>query len=144
MFVAIRIKGRIDISYKNKTTFELLKLRRKFACAIYSETKEIEGMLKRVENYIAYGKIDEKTLKELIIKRGRLTGNKKVDEKLINDKLIKDVTDGKVKLEEKNIKPFFRLNPPRGGFKKSTKKMFPNGILGNNKEKINEFIITML
>ena len=81
MFVAIRIKGRIDISYKNKTTFELLKLRRKFACAIYSETKEIEGMLKRVENYIAYGKIDEKTLKELIIKRGRLTGNKKVDEK---------------------------------------------------------------
>jgi len=54
------------------------------------------------------------------------------------------VTDGKVKLEEKNIKPFFRLNPPRGGFKKSTKKMFPNGILGNNKEKINEFIITML
>jgi len=49
------------------------------------------------------------------------------------------------KLEEKRktkIKNFFRLHPPRGGIE--TKKHFPKGVLGDNKEKINDLILRML
>lgn len=40
------------------------------------------------------------------------------------------------------IKNFFRLHPPRGGIK--SKIHFPKGVLGNNKQKINELIGRML
>jgi large subunit ribosomal protein L30 len=50
------------------------------------------------------------------------------------------------KLKEKRGKPshpnFFRLHPARGGMK--TKVHFPKGVLGNNKDKINDLIIRML
>ena len=46
------------------------------------------------------------------------------------------------KMDELSIKPFFRLHPPRGGIK--SKVHFPKGVLGNNKEKINELIMRML
>ena len=42
----------------------------------------------------------------------------------------------------KKSKVFFRLHPPRKGIK--SKLHFPKGVLGNNKEKINELIIRML
>jgi len=49
------------------------------------------------------------------------------------------------KLKEKRktkINNFFRLHPPKGGIK--SKLHFPEGILGNNKEKINKLIERML
>jgi len=42
------------------------------------------------------------------------------------------------------LKPFFRLHPPRGGI--DTKVHFPirKGVLGDNKEKINDLVRRML
>ena len=45
-------------------------------------------------------------------------------------------------MSEFNIKPFFRLPPPRGGI--NSKERFPKGVLGNHREKINELIRRML
>ncbi len=42
----------------------------------------------------------------------------------------------------KKGKKFFRLHPARGGMK--TKLHFPKGVLGDNKEKINDLILRML
>lgn len=49
------------------------------------------------------------------------------------------------KLNEKRktkIKNFYRLHPPRGGIK--SKFHYPKGVLGNNKDKINDLIERML
>jgi len=49
------------------------------------------------------------------------------------------------KLNEKRktkIKNFYRLHPPRGGI--NSKLHFPKGVLGDNKEKINELVERML
>ncbi len=49
------------------------------------------------------------------------------------------------KLKEKRktkIDNFFRLSPPKGGIK--SKLGFPEGVLGNHKEKINELIERMI
>jgi len=40
------------------------------------------------------------------------------------------------------IKNYFRLHPPRGGIK--SKIHFPKGVLGDNKEKINDLVLRML
>jgi len=37
--------------------------------------------------------------------------------------------------EVKGIKPFFALSPPKGGFKRSTRRMYAQGgVLGENPE----------
>lgn len=115
--VVLRIKGQIDLPPDIRKTFEELKLRKKFSCRILEDKPEILGMVKKVQDYVAYGPIDEKTLNELITKRGNPN--------------------------QKDTEQVFHLHPPRGGFKKSTKLMWPKGILGKN-EKINELILKML
>jgi large subunit ribosomal protein L30 len=50
--------------------------------------------------------------------------------------LVNVIVNDKIKFsDQSNIKPWFSLNPPRGGFKKKSKKQFTDGgILGNNKD----------
>jgi large subunit ribosomal protein L30 len=74
--------------------------------------------------------------------RGKMVGSVPLDDANVLtefgsiDNLIKSIVENKVKLSEvKSMKPFFRLSPPRGGFKRKSKKLFTDGgILGNNKE----------
>jgi len=140
MIGVIRIHGLVKVNKNIESTLDRLRLRRKYVCVILREKPEIIGMLKRVESFIAYGRIDEKTFQELITKRGKSIDRKKIDAK----KIISEFSEGKTEksLEELGIKPFFRLHPPRGGI--NTRKRFPRGVLGDNKEKINELIRRML
>lgn len=66
--------------------------------------------------------------------------------KVRNQVAFGEITDEVYKkLNEKRktkIKNFFRLHPPRGGIK--SKVHFPKGVLGDNKEKINDLILRML
>ena len=144
MIAAIRIKGLVDIPRDSKRTMDLLGIRKKYSCILLQETPEIKGMLKKVGGYIAYGEANKETIKNLIMKRGRMQGDKpiKADEEKI-EKITEDLLSNKINLKNLKIKPFFRLHPPRGGFKKSTRLMYPKGILGKN-DKINEIIMRML
>ena len=94
-------------------------------------------MVQKVRNFIAYGEIDKPTLIELIKARGKSLNNKKIDAEKVADLILKNKS-----FENTEIKPFFRLHPPRGGIK--SKEHFPKGVLGDNKEKINELIRRML
>lgn len=110
----IRISGKVDVVPDIKKTFEMLMLDKKFSCAVIDDKPEIIGMVKKVQDFVAFGDIKDDVLKELMEKRG------KKDKKMV-----------------------FHLHPPRGGFKKSTFLHYPRGILGKN-EKINELILKML
>lgn len=140
MKALIRIKGQIKISNEAKETLDRLRLMKKYVCVVIDSKPEIMGMIKKVENFVAYGDITKETFKELIEKRGKpIDKNKKID----SEKVIEGFFDKKdKKLEEFNVKPFFNLHPPRGGIK--SKEHFPRGVLGNNKEKINDLIKRML
>lgn len=116
----IRIAGQVDLPPPVARTFELLKLKKKFSCIVIEEKSELIGMIKKIQDYVAFGYINDETFKQLLLKRG------------------KNLDKGK----EEKIK-VFHLHPPRGGFKKSTKLMWPKGILGKN-EKIKELILRML
>ncbi len=118
MIAIIRISGMVDVNKHVENTLFRLRLRRKYCCVVLEETPEIKGMLKKIRNFVAYGKIDEKTFKQLKEKRGE-----------------------KIKGKEE-LKPFFRLHPPRKGIK--SKVHYPKGVLGDNKEGINKLIKRML
>jgi 50S ribosomal protein uL30 len=131
VIAVIRIAGMVKVSKGVANTLDRLRLRRKYVCVVIKETDVNKGMLVKVRNEVAYGKINDETLKKLIDKRG---------EKIDKTKDIKEVKD--LNFEEANLKPFFRLHPARGGI--NTKQHFPKGVLGDNKEKINELIGRML
>ncbi len=131
MIAIIRIRGMVGIDKDVAETLHRLRLRRKYACVVVEETPIIIGMVRKVRNFVAYGKINEATLKEIVKKRGQ---------KIDKNKDIKELKD--LNFEAANLKPFFRLHPPRGGIK--SKLHFPKGVLGNHEQKINELIRRML
>jgi len=138
MICAIRIKGQVGLNRNIKETFDRLRMMRKYSCVVLKPTKENLGMIKKVNNMIAFGEIDGKTFEELLEKRGQpIDKSKKIDVK----KAVEELEKGK-KYEELNLKPFFRLHPARKGI--NTKFHFPEGVLGNNKEKINDLVRRML
>ncbi len=142
MIAIIRISGIPEMPEKAGETLDRLRLRKKYACVLINETPEELGMLNKVQNFVAYGKIDKEMLAELIKARGKLIGGKKI--KIDAEKIAGELLGGKTKkkLSDSGLKPFFSLHPPRGGI--NSKKHYPAGILGDNKDKINELIRRML
>ena len=100
-------------------------------------------MLKKIQHYISWQEIDTKTTKELLDKKGRRTGYKKITNEDISqagfktiDDLAVSLSEGKISMSKiKPLKPWFALSPPKQGFKRSTKRLYgQKGILGHNKE----------
>jgi len=140
MIAMIRIKGRVNIDGDVENTLSRLRLRRKYACVVINSTKETDGMIKKVKDFVAYGEIKKDTFEKLLEKRGQLVDRKKkADLKAV----ISGVESGKA-YEEYNLKPFFRLHPPRGGIEIKNQFGVGKGVLGNNGEHINKLIEKML
>ena len=66
----------------------------------------------------------------------------KAENQVAYGELKEEVYKKLVEKRKTKIKNFFRLHPPRGGIK--AKLHFPKGILGNNKDKINDLVLRML
>lgn len=120
MIAVIRIKGIVGIRKEIAETLDRLRLRRKYACVVFEKPSEVQlGMIKKVQDFVAFGEISDDVYKKLIEARGK-------------------------KDSEGKLKPFFRLHPPRGGAKTQRHYGIEKGILGNNKKDINKLIGRML
>ena len=138
MICVIRIHGRVGLNKDVVETLHRLRLRKKYACIVLNPTKEQMGMIKKVRNQVAFGEINKQTFEKLIESRGQLIDkSKKIDAKKIIDGLEKNT-----KYDELNLRAFFRLHPARKGM--NTKFHFPKGVLGDNKDKINDLVERML
>ncbi len=158
LYLAIRIRGTVDVHPDIEKTLYLLRLRRKYAASLYhSSLPGIEGMLRKAQDWITWGEIDRDTLIQLLRVRGRILGDKPLTDEWVAQNLglyggIPELADkllaGEIhfhKLEEKGVKPFFRLHPPRGGFKRTIKRHYTNGgELGYRGSAINELVLRML
>ena len=142
-FLVLRISGQADVPYWAVTTMTLLKLEKKYRATIIPEKENTVGMLRKIQHYISWQEIDTETVKELLDKKARKSGYKKVTNEDITsigftsiDELATSLAEGKTSLSKlKPLKPWFALDPPRHGFKRSTKKLYgQKGVLGHNKE----------
>ena len=141
IIAVVRIKGQVGLKKPIVETLNRLRLRRKYACVVFAKPNKIqEGMIKKVKDFVAFGEINKETFEKLIEARGQLINKKK---KIDVKKTIEELEKGK-KYEDVNLKPFFRLHPPRGGI--DSKKHFgvQKGVLGNHKDKISKLIERML
>lgn len=153
-FAVIQIRGTMGMDKKRKDTLKFLKLVKKNSCAVVEGDRVHLGMLVLLKDYVTWGELDEATLKELIIKRGRIVGNKQLTEQYLKDQskmgydeFAKSFFNSKIKMKEvPGLKPFFRLKPPQGGFDRAgIKTPFSlGGALGYRKDNINQLIRRML
>ena len=150
----VRIRGSKGLRKEVKDTMNMLRLYKQNNCIVIDNSPNMIGMLKKTKDYLTWGEIDEKTFKELLLKRGKTIGKKKLTEdyikektKLSADEFVKEFFDFKKTLKEiYGLKLFFKLRPPVKGFeRKGIKVPFSmGGVLGYRKEKINDLIIRML
>ena len=143
-FLVVRMRGTVNVPYWALTTLGNLYLKKKFSATLVPETTNYLGMLRKINQWVAWSKADSDIIKILIEKRGKkknptlesMDENKSKSDYKGIDELVDVIVNDKIKFsDQNNIKPWFSLNPPQGGFKRNTKKQFSDGgILGNNKE----------
>jgi large subunit ribosomal protein L30 len=150
MFAVIRIRGNAGIRSDLKSTLRMLRLDAPNNCIVIPETETYKGMLQAAKDACTWGELEEKTFVELLKKRLRLKGNKRVDEKVIKEmkidsveKIAKSLFEGKTKMKDYNFQQKFRLTPPSKGFK-SVKLPFPKGDLGYRGKEINKLLERMM
>ena len=149
----IRLRGNVGVSREREYAFKLMHLTRKNHAVLIEDTASNKGAIRKVKDYSTWGEITLDTLHQLLEKRGRLRGKKKLTEQNVQEKLgyasIKEVAEAiynsKIKFGAlPELKPVFRLHPPRKGFHGSIKKPYPEGELGYRGDAISHLISRMV
>lgn len=142
-YLVVRIRGQADVPYWATYTMSILKLERKYRATILPAKDNTLGMLNKIKHYVAWTILDEDLARELLEKKARKSGYKKVSQDDISKlgfddltHLARDLANGVATLSKlAPLKPWFALAPPRHGFRRSTKRLAgQKGILGNNRD----------
>lgn len=140
-FAVVLVRGMIGLKHDVKETLKLLRLNHKNYCVVIEDNLVNKGMLRKVKDYITWGEIDEATFKQLAENRGQEYLGPEKDSK---GKI--DYSNRFFVYNNKKLKKYFRLNPPRKGFgRKGIKMPFKvGGALGYRGEKINDLLQRMI
>ena len=153
VYAVVRVRGTVNVRHDIKKTLEMLRLNRVNHCVLVEENESYKGMLQKAKDYITWGEIEKDTLVELIKKRGRLIGDKPLDDDYVKsatsyksiEELAEAIIEGKIKYRElPEIKPVFRLSPPRKGYEGIKRAYTVGGALGYRGKDINDLIKRML
>ncbi|MBI4257880.1 MAG: 50S ribosomal protein L30 [Thaumarchaeota archaeon] len=139
--IVLNIRGTINIPKPIKDTLANFRLDRRYTATIVPDTPVVRGMLSKAKNYVAWCPAAPALVEKVVEKRGRSVGKKPLQTEDLSalgfknmKVLAKAISDGKLVLgKTEGVKPVFRLSPPRGGFRRSTKRMrSEGGVLGEN------------
>jgi len=153
VFAVVRVRGTVNIKPDIKRTLQLLQLTKINHCVLVKENANMKGMLQVAKDYVTWGEVDKDNLSKLIRIRGKLAGDKEITEEYIKsatshssiEKLSQEIIDNKFKYKDiPDVKPIFRLNPPKRGYE-GIKRSFTNkGALGYRGKEINKLIGRMI
>lgn len=152
MYAVVRLRGQVNVRYTIEDTMKLLRLHKVNHCVILPEDPHYKGMVQKVKDYVAYGKVDAKALAELLENRGRLEGGSRLTEEYVRENtaypsvqaFAEAVIEGKASLKDiPGLKPVFRLHPPRKGHAGIKRTVQQGGVLGNHDADINMLLHKM-
>jgi len=149
----IRVRGMSDVFREVEETLQMLHLTRNCHATLVDNRPSYLGMLRKAKDHITWGEISKETVTLLLKERGRVIGNKKLSDEYIKKAGYKSLGDLAEAIQETtveysnlpNIKPVFRLHPPKKGFKGQVKKSYiTGGVTGYRGEAINDLIRRMI
>jgi large subunit ribosomal protein L30 len=141
--LVVNLHGLINVPTGTRATLIQLGIGRRFAAAVVGDDEVSKGSVHLCKDYVAWSPLDSDLLTALLKSRGRVSNSKTLDDealKALGFKTYADLAQAIIKGETtdtlssvKGMKPFFGLSPPRGGFKRSSRRQFrEGGILGEN------------
>jgi large subunit ribosomal protein L7e len=160
VMLVVRIRGINCLSPTTRKILQLFKLRQLHNATLIRINKATVNMLRKVEPFIAYGYPTQKTIRQMIYKRGYakinkqripLTSNIIVEQALgkfgiisIEDLIHELVTLGPHFKEANAFLWTFKLSSPSDGFSNKRHPFHQGGDWGNREEKINELVQRMI
>ncbi len=149
---AIRVRGTVRVRGDIADTMGMLRLNRPNHCVVLPPHETYMGMLRKAKDYITWGEVDGEVLAQLLAARGRRVGGKPLTEahaKTLGYDSIASLADavlqGKADLQRlDDLKPVFRLHPPRKGYEGVKRSFREGGALGDRGQAINELLLRMM
>lgn len=141
LLLVVNLHGSINSSAPVRKALNELWVAKKFSASVVTDDPATVGMLRLCKDYIAWGPVDQGLLGDLLKKRGMVSSTKTLDQaqlKALGFKSHEDLAAKMVKDQTRlsaidGVLPFFRLAPPRGGFKLSLRRQSTErGVLGSN------------
>lgn len=151
MFFVVRVRGTTGVKKGISDTLKMLRLTRINHGVLVEDTPSLDGMLQKAKDYITWGEIDSETLAEIISKRGEFVGGIRVTDELLAENtdysscedLANALIEGNVKENDIDMKPVFRLHPPRKGYESIRRSINEGGSLGYRGDSIKDLIKKM-
>ncbi|MDR2623083.1 MAG: 50S ribosomal protein L30 [Methanobrevibacter sp.] len=152
MFFVVRVRGTTGVRKDIANTLNMLRLNRLNHGVLIQNNPSYKGMLQKAKDYITWGEVDHEVLMDVISKRGKLTGNVAVTDEYIKENTdyssIKELTNAllsvEIKTEDVDMKPVFRLHPPRKGYEGVRRSFNEGGSLGFRGDSINALLKKMI
>jgi large subunit ribosomal protein L30 len=154
-FLVIRARSDRGVTKKIRDTMLMLNLTRVNHATLIPDTVTYSGMLQKSKDYITWGEVDADTIETLLKERGRMVGDKPVDDATIKASsdyktvaaFAKAIAAGDATMKDVDgLKPIFRLHPPRGskGWGGIKRAFTIGGALGFRGEAISDLAGRML
>lgn len=141
LFLVVNLHGMINVPHAAQKAMTELKVERRFSASLVKVDPTSVGMLNLCKDYLAWTAADKELLTSLLKARGKVSERRRLGEtelKKLGFKKYEDLAakliEGELKLSAfEGLRPFFKLSPPRGGFKVSTRRHAgEHGVLGSN------------
>lgn len=154
VILAIRLRGQVSVKPQIEDTLKKLRLGRLHQARVIKLTPSLQGMITKSKDYITWGEIDADTAYMILVKRGRLSGNRRLTDSYVKKNsshssikaLAKGLTAGTASVNDvEGLKPVFRLAPPKKGFRgKRNLGVGMGGVNGYRGAGINELAQKMI
>jgi large subunit ribosomal protein L30 len=149
--MVIRVRGTIHARHDIIETLRILHLTRANHATVLPEAQPYKGMLSKVQGYVTWGEAEPETVKLLLAERAETLAGERLPKEKGNGRPPQDELGSIAKtvlsqglFRVPGVKPLFRLNAPKGGWR-STKRSFSlGGALGYRGRSINELARRMI
>ena len=139
MKALVQLRGEVNVNRDIRDTLEMLNLGRINHATLVPETPAYEGMIAKVNDYVARGTPNQETVELLLERRGRPADDGDgIDDEWVADHTDYDsisalaaaLLDEETTLQDAGLSPTLRLHPPRGGHEGLKNSTVDGGQLG--------------
>lgn len=153
MQAVVQLRGPVNMQGSVVDTLEMLNLHRVNQCALVPRTASYQGMIQKVNDYVAYGEPSVDTISLLLERRAEpVSGDEPVSDTWVRDnteyddlrELARALHNEETTLAAEGLSPVLRLHPPRGGHNGIKHPVKEGGDLGkHSREEIDSLLRKM-
>ncbi|MDE1853039.1 MAG: hypothetical protein KGI38_04730 [Thaumarchaeota archaeon] len=141
LILVVNLHGQINSSSGVRKALNELWVAKKFSASVVTDDLPTVGILRLCKDYVAWAPVEEGLLTDLLAKRGRVSTARPLDQASLKQLGYKDHKDLASKMLKDQVRlsalagvlPYFRLAPPKGGFRRTLRRQFTEkGLLGSN------------